>query len=87
MILSGVTKKWKVIKKHKLKVGDIIYFRKIKGNRYSHAAIISKVNTSSIKFSAHTYSKFNYDIQTRLKKGDYYYAEICHIKNSVKVHK
>lgn len=75
------------IKNHKPKVGDIIYFKRISDNSFSHAAIISQVTTYHIKFAAHTYSYLYRDIQERLNIKDYYYAEICHIKNSGKVHK
>lgn len=72
------------IKKNKPQVGDIIYFHAKGKNKFTHTAIISKVNSNKIEYAAHSDSHIKKSIRTPLNGGYYDYVEICHIKEEGK---
>lgn len=72
------------IKKNKPQVGDIIYFHAKGKNKFTHTAIISKVNSNKIEYAAHSDSHIKKSIRTPLNEGYYDYVEICHIKEEGK---
>ena len=54
----------KKLKKYTVKKGDLLYFDYENDKKMNHATIISSVSKSSIKYSAHTSSRFDRDVKS-----------------------